>query len=1261
MTENERSTLVPTISVEESEQVPVEGHNVKSSRNPEPAPSQMDSAYGSLGSSSLSRSRGESCSGSKSRHSGSSQSSILGDHHAEFRGHAQIIKIKELKKPPVEKKITICEVKEEVKEKIIVEEPVFNVEFAPPKEKIEPEVNRTVITKPEENPNSNSQSQDVYQGISDQPTLVYTQALNYIRKIKERSAEQGLPFASPNLIQLPRDKQHGATLFKSLKSVRGFTVAISIQDGTALQVSPSITDVLGFPKDMMLGQSFIDFVYPKDSINFSSKIIHGLNMPFINESIKDSFGTSLFCRMRMYHSLRNSGFGVRNKRTMYKPCKMILKFHDVSNIETDNPNYGQNSSMILAEVIPIDSVYKYPGEVPAMGCFSIRHSASCNFSDYDTEAIPYLGHLPQDLTGNSVFDCYHPEDLPLLKTIYEDIVMQQGRPHRSKPYRFRTFNGSYVTLETEWLCFVNPWTMKIDSVIGQHRVIKGPEDIQIFLDPGERSYTKFSEEVLKEAQKAQNYIVELLAKPVASYKDPSKEPAEKRRRTLARMMTSIVDELDHMEKKKSNIIQMPSTSKTMVVPAKIQRIVPKLPSTISKGQESLNSSSGTPSSYGQLNYSETIHRFFRSIPKTISSDESGDSKNSPQGSLDDTKSSTQPEFSTSGASGSGNMKSQQSQQFSSCSGSGDTSDNNRNKNPNSVTSNSPGSYRHVQLTEEIMNRHNVDQQHKFVQKQRTHKHSKDRFKIKNIKKATKRPMERTHGLKRPGTIMDRECSAPKQIYMASSADDSGNGKCIKTGSSGVKSRDRPTSVHSINVFNSGGANRGAAIPSSSGLAPNFQHGMMGHGMSGYYQIAAMPNFNLNGPSIENVPVASPNAVFMQPQQQQFLQPQSLMPGMAMQYMGPGMGAFPGIVYQTVGPPYFNAPQLMLPNLMYQHTAMPQPQPVAQHIAAHMDSEEEKTILRTDSEHEIIDSQHITGNRIIISGKPINAHQRPDSRATSVKAEPGSVRGSMARESSHSHAAESIRSYVEDVTHCFAPKESEKHPHSSQLSEFSQSSSVQAEAESVGSPGKIDNKPNDELHASDIIMSVTSSTHESSKDLYYKSTDDSFLLNSESSEMSEGKFNNKWNTSKPKYQPPKLGGPSWLENVDVTPELLYKYQLETKELVDVLRQDMDALKKFRQPVCVDDQLSFLYNEMEREGESTKLHLEEGITSSSSGEEGPCSSKDGAASTSRGRVKKSVYFSTAAMLQEEDAPMPPPESRESSYYLMCEEPGRDSSDS
>lgn len=53
------------------------------------------------------------------------------------------------------------------------------------------------------------------------------------------------------------------------------------------------------------------------------------------------------------------------------------------------------------------------------GKFVTRHSASCHFGHMDAEAISYLGHLPQDLIGNSVLDFYHPEDMDLLKDIYE--------------------------------------------------------------------------------------------------------------------------------------------------------------------------------------------------------------------------------------------------------------------------------------------------------------------------------------------------------------------------------------------------------------------------------------------------------------------------------------------------------------------------------------------------------------------------------------------------------------------------------------------------------------------------------------------------------------------------------------------------------------------------------------------------------------------------------------------------------------------------
>lgn len=46
-------------------------------------------------------------------------------------------------------------------------------------------------------------------------------------------------------------------------------------------------------------------------------------------------------------------------------------------------------------------------------------------------------------------------------------------------------------------------------------------------------------------------------------------------------------------------------------------------------------------------------------------------------------------------------------------------------------------------------------------------------------------------------------------------------------------------------------------------------------------------------------------------------------------------------------------------------------------------------------------------------------------------------------------------------------------------------------------------------------------------------------------------------------PIKRPDPHWLENINLTSDLIYKYQLGTRALSDVLKDDMIALKNFQQ--------------------------------------------------------------------------------------------------
>ena len=103
----------------------------------------------------------------------------------------------------------------------------------------------------------------------------------------------------------------------------------------------------------------------------------------------------------------------------------------------------------------------------------------------DEIAISYLGYLPQEMEGTDIFNFYHPGDLVYLKEAYENIIADQGKPFKSREYRFKAKNGCYLTLETIWSCFINPWSKKLEFVDAKHTIVKEPLNRDIFAEPGE--------------------------------------------------------------------------------------------------------------------------------------------------------------------------------------------------------------------------------------------------------------------------------------------------------------------------------------------------------------------------------------------------------------------------------------------------------------------------------------------------------------------------------------------------------------------------------------------------------------------------------------------------------------------------------------------------------------------------------------------------------------------------------------------------------
>lgn len=137
-----------------------------------------------------------------------------------------------------------------------------------------------------------------------------------------------------------------------------------MHDGIVLYTTSTITDALGFPRDMWLGRSFIDLVHPKDRATFASQITSGVAFPLSesrNAYSKDT-RNSLFVLLRKYRGLKSSGFSVKEKPLSYVPFKLVLSFREAPGVsradETTSLSPKGTSMLLVMNAQPVVSVYK---------------------------------------------------------------------------------------------------------------------------------------------------------------------------------------------------------------------------------------------------------------------------------------------------------------------------------------------------------------------------------------------------------------------------------------------------------------------------------------------------------------------------------------------------------------------------------------------------------------------------------------------------------------------------------------------------------------------------------------------------------------------------------------------------------------------------------------------------------------------------------------------------------------------------------------
>ncbi|OCT90596.1 period circadian regulator 1 L homeolog isoform X1 [Xenopus laevis] len=262
----------------------------------------------------------------------------------------------------------------------------------------------------------------------------------------------------------------------TLKNPDTFSVAVSFISGRIVYISDQASLILHCKKEVFKGATFAEFLAPQDvSVFYGSTAPYHLpswsNCTSGDPALMDyTQEKSVFCRI--------SGGRERDMNIRYHPFRLtpyLMKVRDSDTAE------GQPCCLMVAE--KIHSGYEAPRIPPDKRTFTTRHTPSCMFQEVDERAVPLLGYLPQDLIGMPVLLFIHPDDRPLMLAIHKKVLQQAGQPFDHSPIRLCARSGEYVTIDTSWTSFVNPWSRKVSFILGRHKVRTSPLNEDVFTAP----------------------------------------------------------------------------------------------------------------------------------------------------------------------------------------------------------------------------------------------------------------------------------------------------------------------------------------------------------------------------------------------------------------------------------------------------------------------------------------------------------------------------------------------------------------------------------------------------------------------------------------------------------------------------------------------------------------------------------------------------------------------------------------------------------
>uniref|UniRef100_A0A4W5JJX1 PAS domain-containing protein n=1 Tax=Hucho hucho TaxID=62062 RepID=A0A4W5JJX1_9TELE len=244
-----------------------------------------------------------------------------------------------------------------------------------------------------------------------------------------------------------------------------FLVVFSLVSGRVMYASEQALSILCCKKKFLDSPKFVELLFHQDVNVFYSHTAQPHLPPWSSSHravfmFECALVKSFFCRIR--------GGKDREGEMRYNPFKItpyLLK------VQGDEALGEEEESCCLALAERIISGYEAPRIPMDKRIFTTPHSPGCVFLKVDDRAVPLLGYLPQDLFGTTLLTWIYPKDQPIMLSMHLKVLKYAGQsPFEQSPVRFRCKNGDYITLDTSWSSYINPWSRKVAFIIGRHKV-----------------------------------------------------------------------------------------------------------------------------------------------------------------------------------------------------------------------------------------------------------------------------------------------------------------------------------------------------------------------------------------------------------------------------------------------------------------------------------------------------------------------------------------------------------------------------------------------------------------------------------------------------------------------------------------------------------------------------------------------------------------------------------------------------------------------